>query len=267
MKELRTAYAADCTRADISIAANGSRSGIRTLNETGAKDAGAAEPADRDVGRTGRGRARPPGRADRGGGVRRRDRTARPDVTALTYGATARHLRGTVTNWKQLGGRDLPIRMVSRVGPDSGSRRMFREKVLAGDQELGISSDDCRHDDDPVAKLPPLRGRYDGGTADPGERDRRRDRVRRARWRPEVPGDHGRDGRQRRTGFVEGRGRDVQVLGGRARVHLQGSGGGLADRRRSWITSARPRRDRCSRAAAWFLVAICRPGSVVSLRA
>ena len=51
---------------------------------------------------------------------------------------------GRITNWKQLGGRDLPIRMVSRVGPDSGSRRVFRDKVLAGDQELGITSDDCR---------------------------------------------------------------------------------------------------------------------------
>jgi ABC-type phosphate transport system substrate-binding protein len=28
---------------------------------------------------------------------------------------------------------------------------VFREKVLAGDQELGISSDDCRQDDDPMA--------------------------------------------------------------------------------------------------------------------
>jgi ABC-type phosphate transport system substrate-binding protein len=59
---------------------------------------------------------------------------------------------GKLTNWKQLGGRDLPIRMVSRVGPDSGSRKVFRDKVLGGDQELGISSDDCRKDDDPVAK-------------------------------------------------------------------------------------------------------------------
>ena len=37
-------------------------------------------------------------------------------------------------------------------GPDSGSRRTFRDKVLGGDQELGISSDDCRTKDDPVAK-------------------------------------------------------------------------------------------------------------------
>lgn len=57
-----------------------------------------------------------------------------------------------VTNWKQFGGKELPVRMVSRVGPDSGSRRVFRDKVLAGDQELGISSDDCRTMDDPVAK-------------------------------------------------------------------------------------------------------------------
>lgn len=74
------------------------------------------------------------------------------DVTALTVTQLRDIYAGRLTNWKQLGGRDLPIRMVSRVGPDSGSRRTFRDKVLAGDQELGISSDDCRTKDDPVAK-------------------------------------------------------------------------------------------------------------------
>lgn len=73
------------------------------------------------------------------------------DVSALTTSQLREIYSGKLTNWKQVGGRDLPIRMVSRVGPDSGSRRVFREKVLGGDQELGISSDDCRQDDDPVA--------------------------------------------------------------------------------------------------------------------
>jgi phosphate transport system substrate-binding protein len=37
---------------------------------------------------------------------------------------------------------------VSWVGPASGSRLVCREKVLGGEQELGITSDDCRRDDD-----------------------------------------------------------------------------------------------------------------------
>lgn len=73
-------------------------------------------------------------------------------MTALTTTQLRDIYAGRLTNWKQLGGRDLPIRMVSRVGRDSGSRRTFREKVLAGDQELGISSDDCKTTDDPVAR-------------------------------------------------------------------------------------------------------------------
>ncbi|MGY4766036.1 PstS family phosphate ABC transporter substrate-binding protein [Kribbella sp. CWNU-51] len=150
MRELRTAYAADCTRADITIAANGSRSGVRTLDETGAKDAGAA----------GKLIAMSDGPAEDSPDLRGEpmavvvfavviNRSA--DVSALTTSQLREIYSGKVTNWKQVGGRDLPIRMVSRVGPDSGSRRVFREKVLGGDQELGISSDDCRQDDDPVA--------------------------------------------------------------------------------------------------------------------
>jgi ABC-type phosphate transport system substrate-binding protein len=69
-------------------------------------------------------------------------------VSALTTTQLRAIYNGTITNWNQVGGKSMPIRMVSRVGPDSGSRRVFREKVLGGDQELGITSDDCRKDDD-----------------------------------------------------------------------------------------------------------------------
>ncbi|TCC47748.1 hypothetical protein E0H75_23660 [Kribbella capetownensis] len=72
-------------------------------------------------------------------------------VTSLTTAQLRAIYNGQITNWKDVGGKDLPIRMVSRVGPDSGSRRVFREKVLGGDQELGITSDDCRTDDDAAA--------------------------------------------------------------------------------------------------------------------
>jgi ABC-type phosphate transport system substrate-binding protein len=151
MRELRTAYAADCSDADITIAANGSRSGVRTLNETGAQDAGAAATLI----------AMSDGPAEDSPDLRGEavavvvfavvaNRSS--DVAGLTTTQLRDIYNGKTTNWKQLGGRDLPIRMVSRVGPDSGSRRVFREKVLGGDQELGISSDDCRRDDDPAAK-------------------------------------------------------------------------------------------------------------------
>ena len=151
MKELRSAYAAECTQADITIAANGSRSGTRALNETGTRDPAAA----------GQLIAMSDGPAEDSPDLRGRSIAVvvfavvlnrSTDVTALTVTQLRDIYAGRLTNWKQLGGRDLPIRMVSRVGPDSGSRRTFRDKVLAGDQELGISSDDCRTKDDPVAK-------------------------------------------------------------------------------------------------------------------
>ncbi|WP_158292949.1 MULTISPECIES: PstS family phosphate ABC transporter substrate-binding protein [Kribbella] len=151
MKELRSAYAAECTQADITIAANGSRSGTRALNETATRDPAAA----------GQLIAMSDGPAEDSPDLRGRSIAVvvfavvlnrSTDVTALTVTQLRDIYAGRLTNWKQLGGRDLPIRMVSRVGPDSGSRRTFRDKVLAGDQELGISSDDCRTKDDPVAK-------------------------------------------------------------------------------------------------------------------
>jgi len=151
MKELRSAYAAECTQADISIAANGSRSGTRALNDLGTKNPAEAEHLI----------AMSDGAAEAAPNLQGRAVAVvvfavivnrATDVTALTTTQLRDIYAGRLTNWKQLGGRDLPIRMVSRVGPDSGSRRTFREKVLAGDQELGISSDDCRTLDDPSAR-------------------------------------------------------------------------------------------------------------------
>ncbi|MGC4941393.1 substrate-binding domain-containing protein [Kribbella sp. DT2] len=151
VKEVRSAYVAECTQADITIAASGSRSGTRLLADTGKKDPAAAEKLI----------ALSDGPAEEASELQSRpiavvvfavvvNRTT--DVSTLTINQLRDIYAGRLTNWKQLGGRDLPIRMVSRVGPDSGSRRTFREKVLAGDQELGITSDDCRTKDDAVAR-------------------------------------------------------------------------------------------------------------------
>jgi ABC-type phosphate transport system substrate-binding protein len=151
MKEVRTAYSAECTGADITIAANGSRSGTRMLADTGKKDPAAAEKLI----------AMSDGPAEESADLQGRAVAVVVFAVVVNRQAEIRNLStqqlrdiyaGRLINWRQLGGKDLPIRMVSRVGPDSGSRRVFRDKVLAGDQELGISSDDCRTKDDPVAK-------------------------------------------------------------------------------------------------------------------
>ncbi|GAA1596593.1 substrate-binding domain-containing protein [Kribbella karoonensis] len=147
MAELRSAYASECSGADITIAANGSRSGVLDLKTLGAQDAGAASKVI----------AMSDGPAEDAPTLSGEaiavvvfavvvNRSA--GVTALTTDELRKIYTGKLTNWNQLGGKNLPIRMVSRVGPASGSRLVFREKVLGGDQELGITSDDCRRDDD-----------------------------------------------------------------------------------------------------------------------
>jgi ABC-type phosphate transport system substrate-binding protein len=63
-----------------------------------------------------------------------------------TYNLTSAQLRdiwlGTITNWKQLHGPDLPISIVART-PASGTRRTFDDKVLGGRAEPPFSSYNC----------------------------------------------------------------------------------------------------------------------------
>lgn len=51
--------------------------------------------------------------------------------------------RGEVGNWRDVGGSDLPVRLVSR-NPGSGSRTAFQRRILGGAREAGTNSDDCR---------------------------------------------------------------------------------------------------------------------------
>ncbi|QPP08398.1 phosphate ABC transporter substrate-binding protein [Streptomyces bathyalis] len=59
--------------------------------------------------------------------------------------------RGATRNWKDVGGKDLPIRLVSR-GADSGTREVFQRRVLQGG-EPAYSSRDCVTRDDPRAPV------------------------------------------------------------------------------------------------------------------
>jgi hypothetical protein len=75
-------------------------------------------------------------------------------------------------NWKEIGGRDVPVRLVSR-NPGSGTRATFQKRLLNGVREPGTDSDDCltrdrgelpalphepgRRGHPPVARRPALR--------------------------------------------------------------------------------------------------------------
>jgi len=62
------------------------------------------------------------------------------------YNLTTAQLRGiwlgTYTNWKQLGGRDLPVSIVARTTA-SGTRRTFDDKILGERAEPPFSSYNC----------------------------------------------------------------------------------------------------------------------------
>jgi hypothetical protein len=67
-------------------------------------------------------------------------------LQAGVFNLTTAQLRGmfagTITNWKQVGGADLPVRLVGRTS-ESGTRRAFDTKVLGGRDEPQFSSYDC----------------------------------------------------------------------------------------------------------------------------
>jgi phosphate transport system substrate-binding protein len=67
-------------------------------------------------------------------------------VQDLTLDQVHKIYLGQVTNWKELGGNDTPLRLISR-NPGSGTRAAFQRRVLSGVREPGSNSDDCRNRD------------------------------------------------------------------------------------------------------------------------
>ena len=63
-------------------------------------------------------------------------------IHSLTIGQLRQIYSGQITDWRQLGGPDRPIDIVSR-GADSGTRATFEQKVLGGVAEPGVSSQNC----------------------------------------------------------------------------------------------------------------------------
>lgn len=67
-------------------------------------------------------------------------------VQDLTTAQIRKIYQGSITNWQDVGGNNLPIRLISR-NPGSGTRAAFQRRVLGGVREPGSNSDDCRNRD------------------------------------------------------------------------------------------------------------------------
>jgi ABC-type phosphate transport system substrate-binding protein len=149
MGEMAAAYEGDCPDSSVTVAAAGSEQGVRQLAEEGAAAKGAApevlamsdgpKPAGSYPGLTEHRAAVIAFAVVVNDGVPVRDLTT--DQIRGIY-------RGRYTNWRRLGGPDLDILLVSR-NADSGTRDIFRRRILGGRGEPAFTSRDCVHRNSP----------------------------------------------------------------------------------------------------------------------
>ncbi|MFD7661438.1 PstS family phosphate ABC transporter substrate-binding protein [Streptomyces sp. NPDC059788] len=142
MREIARQYAARCRGAEIEVAESGSLAGLGRLSRAGrsAPAGGPARLAVSDV-------AAPSIYRKLAGrrvaiillGLVVNDRTG---VDNLTSEQLRGIYDGRYTNWEQLGGNNLPVRIVGRDAA-SGSRRAFETSVLRGSEPGTVSSYDC----------------------------------------------------------------------------------------------------------------------------
>ncbi|MFJ5213247.1 substrate-binding domain-containing protein [Streptomyces sp. NPDC088354] len=140
MEELARRYAADCEGSRITVDANSSDRGVRDLADAGKAGHGSAVvamsdgPAPDDLAPlTGSRVAVSTFALVVNDGI---------PVTNLPVARIRAVFAGTVDNWKELGGGSVPIRLVSR-NSDSGTREIFRRRVLGGRGEGPFTSREC----------------------------------------------------------------------------------------------------------------------------
>lgn len=153
LQEVARKYERDCedSEPDIVVDPHGSTSGIRELMAAGRETEEGSPPVV----------ALSDGRKPGGLPELRENRVAvslfslvvnkDAGVKDLSVADVRRLYRGEVTNWSELGGRDVAVRLVSRDA-NSGTRQVLQHRVL-GRGEIANSSLDCRHKDDPTAPV------------------------------------------------------------------------------------------------------------------
>ncbi|MGW4564041.1 substrate-binding domain-containing protein [Streptomyces sp. NPDC004561] len=152
MREVAKKYEEDCEGAAVTVDAHGSTAGIRELAADGAawKEKGSPPVVALSDG------PKP------GGMPSLRENRVALSVFALVVNddvgvrnlstADVRRLyQGRITDWARLGGRPLPVHLVSRDA-NSGTRQVFQRRVL-GRGETANSSVDCVHKDYPSAPV------------------------------------------------------------------------------------------------------------------
>ncbi|MFI7361820.1 substrate-binding domain-containing protein [Streptomyces sp. NPDC050149] len=147
LDELAEKYGKACDGATVTVDAHGSTAGIRELAERGAAAGQSGSPALV---------ALSDGPKPSGFPQLRENRVAvslfrlvvndKVPLKNLSRDAIRAVYRGDIRNWKQLGGPDLPVLLVSRDA-NSGTREVFQRRVL-GRNEPAQSSRDCTTKDD-----------------------------------------------------------------------------------------------------------------------
>jgi len=144
-EQIGRAYSGACPGAVISVTAISTFNGLNALNSAGSSRAGSKRAATTQL-------AMSDGPAP-GGYPALVGHPVAVIIFAIVvnkqagvFNLTTAQLRGmfagTITNWKQVGGADLPVRLVGRTS-ESGTRRAFDTKVLGGRDEPQFSSYDC----------------------------------------------------------------------------------------------------------------------------
>ncbi|ABW15590.1 putative phosphate binding ABC transporter [Parafrankia sp. EAN1pec] len=151
VQEIASRYESDCPDSDITVEARGSNEGALRLVEAGESEKGSPAMIVIHDGARSQLDARLQG-----------ERVAisafavvvneKVSVRSLTIEQIRRIYRGDVVNWNQVGGPDLPILLVSRDA-NSGTRDLFRRRILAGMGEPAFTSQDCEHKNFPQDKV------------------------------------------------------------------------------------------------------------------
>lgn len=152
LEEVAKKYEGDCGGAAIEVDPHGSTAGVRELAAAGATQGAKGAPPVV---------ALSDGPKPSGLSELRENRVAvsvfalvvNDDVrlTNLSTQDVRRLYRGEIRNWRELGGPDLPVRLISRDA-NSGTRQVFQRRVL-GRGEIANSSVDCVHKDDATAPV------------------------------------------------------------------------------------------------------------------
>jgi ABC-type phosphate transport system substrate-binding protein len=152
LREVAKEYGADCAGAAIDVDVHGSTAGIRELAAAGAAAGGKGAPAVVAFSDGAKPGDMPELREVRialsvfalvvndGVGVRN-----------LSTADVRRLYQGKIPDWSELGGRPLPVHLVSRDA-NSGTRQVFQRRVLR-EGEMANSSVDCVHKDYPSAPV------------------------------------------------------------------------------------------------------------------